>query len=181
LCITGKKKLPGDGFVPQEPMRQSYNYCNESGDAACFDNQLGNTRRTMKHMMFGIIMGAAAAGAQAAFAPDEFRLDRAQELVDICTVSASHPDYLEAYGFCVGYFTGAMHYHRALASGPDHKAIVCPDHTVTRAEAISVFVAWAKDNPQYLDEEPMEAVMRAAVAKWPCPPADKTAGKDVQK
>jgi hypothetical protein len=135
----------------------------------------------MKHMMFGIILGAAAASAQAAFTPDEFRLDRAQELVDICTVSTSHPDYLEAYGFCVGYFTGAMHYHRALARGPDQKAIVCPDHTVTRAEAISVFVAWAKKNPQYLNEEPMQALMRAAVAKWPCTPADKSASTHGQK
>jgi hypothetical protein len=83
----------------------------------------------------------------AAFVPEEFKLDQAQELLNICTVSPSHPDYMEAYGFCVGYFTGAMHYHRALAKGPDHKAIVCPEHTVTRAEAISVFVAWARDNP----------------------------------
>ena len=90
--------------------------------------------------------------------------DRAQELLDICTAPDSHPDYLEAYGFCVGYFTGAMHYHRALARGPDHKTIVCPHHTVTRAEAIAVFVAWAKENPQYMSEEPIQAVMRAAVA-----------------
>jgi hypothetical protein len=65
--------------------------------------------------------------------------------------------------------------------GPDHKAIVCPEHTVTRAEAISVFVAWARDNPQYLTEEPLEAVMRAAVAKWPCKPGDKTVSKNGQK
>jgi len=135
----------------------------------------------MKNTALGIILITATAGAQAAFTPDEFRLERAQELVDICTVSTSSPSYLEAYGFCVGYFTGAMHYHRALAKGPDHKAIVCPDHTVTRAEAISVFVAWAKENPRYLSEEPMEAVMRAAVARWPCAPADKTVSEGGQK
>ena len=135
----------------------------------------------MKHTVFGMILIAAAAGAQAAFTPEEFKLDQAQELLDICTVSTSHPDYLEAYGFCVGYFSGAMHYHRALAKGPDRKAIVCPGHTVTRAEAISVFVAWARTNPQYLAEEPLEAVMRAAVAKWPCPAADETASTSGQK
>jgi hypothetical protein len=97
-------------------------------------------------------------------------------LLDICTPPASHPDYLEAYGFCVGYFTGAMHYHRALASGPDHKAIVCPHHTVTRVEANAVIIAWAKENPQHMSEEPIQAVMRAAVAKWPCKPADQAMG-----
>jgi Rap1a immunity proteins len=135
----------------------------------------------MKNTVPGLILITAVAGAQAAFTPEEFRLDRAQELLDICTVSTSHPDYMEAYGFCVGYFTGAMHYHRALAKGPEQKAIVCPDHTVTRAEAISVFVAWARANPQYLTEEPMEAVMRAAVAKWPCTTAEATRSGNVQK
>ena len=132
----------------------------------------------MKHMVTGMILAAGFATAQAAFVPEEFKLEQAQELLDVCTVSPSHPDYLEASGFCTGYFTGAMHYHRALAKGPDRKAIVCPDHTVTRAEAITVFVAWARDNPQYMAEEPIEAVMRAAVAKWPCKPGDKTVSKD---
>ena len=130
----------------------------------------------MKTKFIGVILALAFGTAQAAFAPEQFKLDRAQELLDICTAPDSHPDYLEAYGFCVGYFTGAMHYHRALASGPDHKTIVCPHHTVTRAEAIAVFVAWAKENPQYMSEEPIQAVMRAAVAKWPCKPADQAMG-----
>jgi hypothetical protein len=134
----------------------------------------------MRDLYFGLILAAGFGTAEAAFVPEEFKLDQAQELVDICTVSTSHPNYQEAFGFCVGYFTGAMHYHRALAKGPDHKAIVCPDHKVTRAEAISVFIAWANENPQYLTEEPMEAMMRAAVAKWPCKPGDKTVSKDGQ-
>ena len=135
----------------------------------------------MKNTVLGTILVTATAGAQAALTPDEFRLDRAQELVDICTVSTSHPDYLEAYGFCVGYFTGAMHYHRALAKGPDRKAIVCPEHTVTRADAIAVFVAWARENPQYMNDEPLEAVMRAAVARWPCTPGKGSTNKDAKQ
>ena len=128
----------------------------------------------MKNVVTGMVLAAGFASAQAAFVPEEYKLDQAQELLDVCTVSTSHPDYLEAYGFCVGYFTGAMHYHRALAKGPERKAIVCPEHAVTRAEAISVFVAWARDNPQYMAEEPIEAMMRAAVAKWPCKSDDMT-------
>jgi len=128
----------------------------------------------MNNLCFGMILAAVFSTAQAGFMPEEFKLDNAQQLLDVCTVNTSHPNYLEAYGFCVGYFTGAMHYHRALAKGPDHKVIVCPDHTVTRAEAIAVFVAWARDNPQYMTEEPIEAVMRAAVAKYPC---ESTASK----
>jgi hypothetical protein len=134
----------------------------------------------MKNVAWGIMLITVAAGAQAAFTPEEFKLDQTRELLDICTVSASHPDYLEAYGFCVGYFTGAMHYHRALAKGPERKAIVCPEHTVTRAEAIAVYVTWAKANPQYMNDEPMEALMRAAVEKWPCKPGGKTVSTNGQ-
>jgi Rap1a immunity proteins len=130
----------------------------------------------MKKLFFGMVLASTFGTTQAAFVPEEFKLDQARQLLNVCTVSTSNPNYLEAYGFCVGYFTGAMHYHRALAKGPDHKAIVCPEHTVTRAEAISAFVAWAKDNPQYLTEEPLEAVMRAAVAKWPCKPGEVSKG-----
>jgi hypothetical protein len=135
----------------------------------------------MKTMFACIILAFAFGTAQAAFTPEEFKLDHAQQLLDVCTAPTTHPDYLEAYGFRAGYFTGAMHYHRALARGPEHKAIVCPHHTVTRAEAITVFITWAKDNPQYMSEEPIQALMRAAVAKWPCKPADQamsTGGTD---
>jgi len=129
----------------------------------------------MKTLFFGLILAAGFGVAQAAFVPEEFKMERASDLLDICTVDTSTPANAEAYGFCVGYFTGAMHYHRALSKGPDHKAIVCPGHTVTRAEAITVFVAWAHDNPKYQSDEPIEALMRAAVAKWPCKPGDQTA------
>jgi hypothetical protein len=129
----------------------------------------------MKNMIYGIILAAGFGTAQADFVPDKYKMEQASDLLDICTVDTSNSVNAEAYGFCVGYFTGAMHYHRALAKGPDHKAIACPEHTVTRAEAISVFVAWAHNNPQYLTEEPIEALMRAAVAKWPCKPGNQAA------
>jgi hypothetical protein len=135
----------------------------------------------MKIAFLGLVLAAGFGAAQAAFVPEDFKLEQAADLLDVCTVSPSDTDYAEAYGFCVGYFTGAMHYHRALAKGPDHKAIACPEHTVSRAEAIGVFVAWAQANTQYLTEEPIEALMRAAVAKWPCKPGDQTATKDVRK
>lgn len=134
----------------------------------------------MKKVLFGLILAAGFGTAQAAFVPEKYKLEQASDLLDICTVNASNPITAEAYGFCVGYFTGAMHYHRALAKGPDHKAIACPDHKVSRAEAIAVFVAWAHDNPQYLTEEPIEALMRAAVAKWPCKPGDQTTTQGVR-
>ena len=50
----------------------------------------------MKTIFAGIILTLAFGTAQAAFAPEQFKLDRAQELLDICTAPDSHPDYLEA-------------------------------------------------------------------------------------
>ena len=132
----------------------------------------------MKNVVYGIILAAGFGTAQADIAPDKYKMEQASDLLDLCTVDTSNPVNAEAYGFCVGYFTGAMHYHRAMAKGPDHKAIVCPEHTVTRAEAISVFVAWAHSNPQYLNEEPIEALMRAVVAQWPCKTGEQAARGD---
>jgi hypothetical protein len=73
----------------------------------------------MKTKFIGVILALAFGTAQAAFAPEQFKLDRAQELLDICTAPDSHPDYLEAYdrGFCcLGKGEPAIH-ERGTHSG----------------------------------------------------------------
>ena len=52
----------------------------------------------MKTKLIGITLALAFGTVQAAFTPEEFKLDQAQQLLDICTAPVSHPDYLEAYG-----------------------------------------------------------------------------------
>ena len=38
----------------------------------------------------------------------------------------------------------------------------------TRDEATAMFVNWARKNPQYMSERPVDSLMRFAAATWPC-------------
>jgi hypothetical protein len=128
--------------------------------------------RTVSALALALALGSAASRAEAAgtdgYALSDFQLNTAADLVDICTLDSAHSQYLEAHSFCLGYFAGGQHYHRAVTRGPDFPPIACPEPGVTRDEAVDVFVAYMRANPQHLQDPPMEAVFRAVSAKWPC-------------
>ena len=100
---------------------------------------------------------------------ESFELSNAQALVTACTVPAGDALYDTAKGFCLGYMTGAMQFYRAATASPNVKNFVCPGHVVTRAEMRDVFLAWAAANPERLNEPAVDSLLRAAVAKFPCP------------
>jgi hypothetical protein len=128
--------------------------------------------RTVSALVLVLALGFMTSRADAAdtdgYALSDFQLDTAADLIDICTLDAAHPHYPAAHSFCLGYFAGGQHYHRAVTRGPGLPPIACPDPGVTRDEAVDVFVVYMRANPQFLQEPPMEAVFRAAAAKWPC-------------
>jgi hypothetical protein len=39
---------------------------------------------------------------------------------------------------------------------------------VTREALVQVFLSWARANPAEMDGLPVDGVMRAAAAEWPC-------------
>ena len=109
------------------------------------------------------------AGAQDAGTADlgDFELDHAQDLVDLCGVDSGNALYAEALQFCYGFFEGMIHYHDRLI-GPEIDPIVCPTGTVTRQDVVDMYVDFAQANPQFMNEDPADNVMRAAMAEWPC-------------
>jgi hypothetical protein len=108
------------------------------------------------------------AGAQDGVADlDDFAVDTAQDLVDLCAVDSSNSLHNEALQFCYGFFEGMIHYHDRLV-GPESKPIVCPTGQVTRQDVVDMYLAFAQANPQFMDEDPADNVMRAAIAEWPC-------------
>lgn len=119
-----------------------------------------------------VVLGFAATGAQATsidvYELDDYKLTSAKDLYDVCTVPPSHEDHAVAKAFCVGFFEGGIHLHDALAAANDFPAIACAPDTTPRSELVDVFVAYAKANPQYQGEPPMDTVFRAIVNKWPC-------------
>ncbi len=109
-------------------------------------------------------------GLAGAITAEDFQVRTTQELLDLCTVSASDPMAQQAIHFCHGYLVGAYHYHVEASAGPDGaKRLVCfPTSGVTRNEAVAMFVDWAKAHPQYMKEAPVETEFRFMIEKWPC-------------
>jgi hypothetical protein len=125
-------------------------------------------------------IAALAAGALlpmqsfAAATADTFTLRNAADLVDLCDVPESDPMADASRGFCYGYLSGAAGYHRAISSGKNARPLFCPPQpAVSRADAAKLFVGWGRANPQYLSEAPVDALIRFAVATWPCPQATR--------
>ena len=109
----------------------------------------------------------AAAGSEG-FALDDFQVETAQDLADICTLDQSHSSYWEAKAFCYGYFQGGADFHHAMASVPQFQPIACPTDEATVRSAVDAFVAYARAHPEYLSERPMDVVFRAVGDRWPC-------------
>ena len=97
----------------------------------------------------------------------DFELQSAQDLVDLCSAQPGNPLYAEAKQFCYGFFSGVYFFHDALATGTDFGRIVCPEERVSRDDAVDMFITWANNHPDELaSDQPADALIRAAVDKW---------------
>ncbi len=99
---------------------------------------------------------------------DDFQLNSAKELLEICTLESAHPDFQTAIGFCYGFISGGGHFHDALSNGPEFDRMVCTPKGVTHDQVVKVFTTYTEDNPKFLEEPAMDVLFRAAVAEWPC-------------
>jgi hypothetical protein len=99
---------------------------------------------------------------------EDYQLRTSGDLLDLCTLDESHPNHWEARAFCLGYFTGGIHLHDALAASPEFARIACAPVHATRNDVVAVFVAYATANPEYQEEKPMDTVFRAVNDQWPC-------------
>lgn len=114
-------------------------------------------------MLPSLIYGAASR--------ESFSLRSAQDLVDLCAVPLGDPMVEAAHGFCYGFLSGVGGYHRAItAGGKKHPLFCLPAQRVSRVDAANMFVFWGRSHPQYLAEPAVDALIRFAVATWPCPP-----------
>ena len=121
-----------------------------------------------KLFVVGLVLTLLASPAMAVNEAS-FKVTTTKDLADLCGVKEGDRYYEFSRGFCLGYIDGAWDYHQALTKGPDFDALACPDPSVTRDQALQVFLGWAKANPGQLGETPVQGVMRAISDKWPCP------------
>jgi hypothetical protein len=125
----------------------------------------------------GVLLSVIAAEALAApvsspnFDNSDFALKSAQDLFDLCTAEQGNPAFRTARAFCYGYFSGARHYHDAVAAVAVLAPLACPPASVTRDEAVTVFVEFIRAHPQKAADQPVDAVFEALATRWPCPTA----------
>ena len=100
--------------------------------------------------------------------PSNFNATTTDDLVALCSAAPGDALYAEAQQFCYGFLAGVAQFHRSVAHGDGIRPIACPKQEVTRAQLATVFLDWAKANPQSNDEPPVQSLSRAAAAKWPC-------------
>ena len=126
----------------------------------------------MKRKVLGLIvmLGILLPGlANSAVTEEDFVVKTTQNLINLCTASPQDPRYEEAVNFCQGYMVGAYHYYIAEHSKDPKNLFVClPDPKPSRNEVVALFVAWAKANPQYMTDMPVESQLRFMSEKWPC-------------
>jgi len=121
----------------------------------------------------GAALGAApgASPAGAAVTTDNFLLRTTHDLVELCGAPRGDPLFSSAIHLCHGFLVGVYQYHEALTSGRAEPPIICVQvgRELTRDDAAQLFVAWARERPQLMNERPVEGLMRWAVEAWPCP------------
>ena len=123
--------------------------------------------RNLSCLLFAVLL--LLPGLVLATEPEDFQVTTTQELIGLCAVSPDDPLYAQAIHFCHGYLVGAVHYYVAQTSGPGSVKLVCfPEPRVSRAEAVKMFVDWAKAHPQYMNELPVETEFRFLIETWPC-------------
>jgi hypothetical protein len=99
---------------------------------------------------------------------DDFKLQTAQNLANLCGVLQYDPLYDEGRQFCYGYIAGAGQFYLSMLHGGAVQPIACPKTEPSRDEMATIFVAWLTTHPQHTTEAPLDALMRAAAGAWPC-------------
>jgi hypothetical protein len=124
----------------------------------------------MRRSMFLLLVAVGLWLLQAdAVTREDFQMQTTQDLVDVCSVKPGETNYEGALGFCYGFEEGAFQYYMALAAGSPQDAFIClPQPTPSRTDVMQWFLAWARDNPRYMNERPADGLFRFLQATWPC-------------
>lgn len=122
----------------------------------------------IKSLALALMMSASAFNTQALTVADFDYIESTAKLARLCGPADTEPLADEAHIFCLGYIAAAIAYHDEVAKSPEMNRIACSGGEATREDVLEVFISWAAKNPQYANTPPIEGLLRAAAAKWPC-------------
>ena len=95
-------------------------------------------------------------------------LKTTSDLATVCSTGEDYYMHKEAEAFCLGFVTGAMHFYGALVPKLKKGPVICSDHEIPRTEIRDVFLKWIEKHPDHSGDAPIDGLLRAAAAKWPC-------------
>jgi len=124
----------------------------------------------MRPILLGLVGLVLSISPAAAVQEIDFHIATAEDLIDVCSTAISDPLYAAAANFCQGYVVGAYQTYEASIAEGKRKAFVClPTPAPNRNEGIAHLVAWAKEHPEYKNENPINFFFKFLTEKWPCP------------
>ena len=101
----------------------------------------------------------------------DFRFDSTEDLVQVCSVPATAPEYLTAILACKAFIEATVQYHDQVTDRKKLKPLICAPKTATTAEGRVAFLAWAEkkaSDKKLMGEQPVVSLVRALAAKYPC-------------
>jgi hypothetical protein len=119
---------------------------------------------------------AACAGQAGAVEPINFEVRNNADLVALCSVSPTDPNYVAAIHFCHGVAVGVVRYYEALNEGKTIRQLFCFPEGLTRNQAIDAYVGYSKAHPEYNRDAIGDVMTKFLVETYPCgkaPQAEK--------
>lgn len=102
---------------------------------------------------------------------EDFNFDHTADLIHVCSVPAEAPEHVAAALACTAFVEATVQYHDVSTARKKGKALVCIPGGVTVADVRATFLAWGeqhKNDKKLMAELPVNGVMRALAAKYPC-------------
>lgn len=109
-----------------------------------------------------------AGGAEAAVEADDFVIENAADLVDVCSAASDSELYTAAIHMCHGFVSGTAQYALLLFEQSGAPFFCLPEPRPTRSEAIGEFVTWMGTHREFAESPAPEAVARFLAARFPC-------------
>lgn len=121
-------------------------------------------------MLFAAALAAASTTALAEPAREDFEAMTVASLVRLCSADEGSDIGKYAIGFCYGWIEGVEQLYAELLRDErfDVKPVACPGRVVTRDETRKIFIAWAAGNPDSANLEPLQGIVEAMRATFPC-------------
>jgi Rap1a immunity proteins len=112
-----------------------------------------------------VLLGAGPAAAQSI---ENFELDTAADLLDVCAPAPGSPEADAALAFCYGYIVGGADLYARLVQAKAIEPWACAEPVPQLTEIRNAYVDWARSHRSALGGDPADAFWQAMTSAYPC-------------